>query len=121
MRRKIYKLNIRSVIAVLLAKKDYQLLSDKEYGEIKNKIRYKNMALIATSVAAAGNIAKVATYNNLLALNYPLWCEMVKESIDKAKIELRSTKIYEKAIEGRHVVDENFKYIISLIDEADKC
>lgn len=102
-------------------KKEYQLLSDKEYGEIKNKIRYKNMALIATSVAAAGNIAKVATYNNLLALNYPLWCEMVKESIDKAKIELRSTKIYEKAIEGRHVVDENFKYIISLIDEADKC
>lgn len=100
-------------------KKNYQLISDKEYGEIKNRIKYRNMSLIAISVASVGNIAKVATYNNLLAFNYPLWLEMVKESIEKTKIEFRNTKTYEKVIEGRHVIDENFDYLISLINEND--
>ena len=99
--------------------KNYQLISDKEYGEIKNRIKYRNMSLIAISVASVGNIAKVATYNNLLAFNYPLWLEMVKESIEKTKIEFRNTKTYEKVIEGRHVIDENFDYLISLINEND--
>ena len=75
------------------------------------------MSLIAVSVATAGNIAKVASYNNLLALNYPLWCTMVKEAVEKTKIELRSTKTFETAIEGRHVIDENFEYLVSIINE----
>ena len=98
-------------------KKSYQSLSEKEYGEIKNRIKFRNMSLIAVSVASAGNIAKVASYNNLLALNYPLWCTMVKEAIEKTKIELRSTKTFETAIEGRHVIDENFEYLVSIINE----
>lgn len=77
------------------------------------------MSLIAMSVASAGNIVKVATYNNLLAHNYPLWLEMVKKSIEKAKIELRNTKTYENVIEGRHVINENFDYFISLVNEND--
>lgn len=100
---------------------NYTLQAEKEYSCIKNNIKFKRMSLVALSVASAGDIGKVIMYQgNPLAINYALWCSMIKEALLNAAIQIRDTKDYEKVIENRHVIDENFEAILNLIEKTDE-
>ena len=74
------------------------------------------MHFIAYSVATCGNVAKIIAYQgNPLALNLPLWYAMIKEATGECIILTRNSKDYEKAIEGRHIIDEDFDYLFSFL------
>lgn len=91
---------------------DFSLTAEKEYVEVKNKIKLHNMLFVAYSVASCGNIAKVCAYQgNPTAFNLPLWLGMIKESVTQVVIANRNTKCYEEAIENRHIIDESFKQL----------
>lgn len=91
---------------------DFSLTAEKEYVEIKNKIKLHNMLFVAYSVATCGNIAKLCVYQgNPTAFNLPLWLGMIKESVTQVVIANRNTKSYEEAIENRHIIDERFKQL----------
>lgn len=89
---------------------EFVLTSEKEYVEVKNKIKLHNMLFVSYSVASCGNIAKICAYQgNPTAFNLPLWLGMIKESITQVTILNRDSKNYEKAIENRHTIGENFE------------
>lgn len=91
---------------------DFSLTAEKEYVEVKNKIKLHNMLFVAYSVASCGNIAKLCVYQgNPTAFNLPLWLGMIKESVTQVVIANRNTKSYEEAIENRHIIDESFKQL----------
>lgn len=98
--------------------KEFTLNAEKEYVEIKNKIKLHNMLSISYAVASCGNIAKICAYQgNPNAFNLPLWLGMIKEAICQVSIQTRSTKCYEKVIENRHIIDENFKVLSSIMNK----
>lgn len=88
---------------------EFVLTAEKEYVEVKNKIKLHNMLFVSYSVASFGNIAKICAYQgNPTAFNLPLWLGMIKESITQVRILNRNSKNHEQAIENRHIIDENF-------------
>lgn len=88
---------------------EFVLTAEKEYVEVKNKIKLHNMLFVSYSVASCGNIAKIFAYQgNPTAFNLPLWLGMIKESITQVTILNRNSKNHEQAIENRHTIDENF-------------
>ena len=88
---------------------EFVLTAEKEYVEVKNKIKLHNMLFVSYSVASCGNIAKIIAYQgNPTAFNLPLWLGMIKESITQVTILNRNSKNHEQAIENRHTIDENF-------------
>lgn len=94
------------------------LISEKEYKKIKEEIKKRNMHFIAYSVATCGNVAKIIAYQgNPLALNLPLWYAMIKEATGQCIILTRNSKDYEKAIKGRHIIDEDFDYLFSFLQD----
>lgn len=94
----------------------FNLTAEKEYVEVKNKIKLHNMLFVSYSVASCGNIAKICAYQgNPAAFNLPLWLGMIKESVTQITIITRSSKKYEEAIENRHIIDENFDKLYSSI------
>lgn len=100
-------------------KKFYELTSEREYGQIKNDIKLRRMLYLATSVAAVGNVGKIVAYGgNPLAINIVTWEEFVKNAIVDYNIWHRESKDYEKVIETRHVLDENFEYLLSQYAET---
>lgn len=95
-------------------KKIYELTSEREYGQIKNDIKLHRMLYLATSVAAVGNVGKVVAYGgNPLAINLVTWEEFAKNAVVDFYVRHRDSKDYEKVIEARHVIDENFEYLLS--------
>lgn len=95
---------------------DFSLTAEKEYVEVKNKIKLHNMLFVAYSVASCGNIAKLCVYQgNPTAFNLPLWLGMIKESVTQVVIANRNTKCYEEAITNRLIMDENFNQLYSSI------
>lgn len=93
-----------------------QLISEREYVEVKRIEKKVKMKFIASSVAVAGNVAKICAYQgNPLAFNYSLWYEMIKQSISKVTI-LTKDKDAENAIEKRHLLDENFDVLLANAD-----
>lgn len=95
---------------------EFSLEAEKEYIEVKNKIKLHNMLFVSYSVASCGNIAKIYAYQgNPTAFNLSLWLGMIKESITQITILNRNSKDYEKAIEHRRVIDENFERLYSSI------
>lgn len=110
----VIELVIRIYYFLVCKKKadDFSLEAEKEYVEIKNKIKLHDMLFVSYAVASCGNIAKICAYQgNPTAFNLPLWLGMTKEAITKAEITTRNSKYYEKAIENRHVIDENFRIL----------
>ena len=94
------------------------LISEKEYKRIKQELKKRYLHFIAYSVATCGNVVKVIAYQgNPSAVNIPLWYAMIKEAVGQCAILIRNSKDYEKAIENRHVVDENFDWLYSLLKE----
>lgn len=92
--------------------KQQSLLFEKEYGRVKNNIKLHRMLFLSNSIALAGNISKIAIYEgNPLAINIVVWGDFVKESVTQVQIENRLTKDFEKVIEQRHVIDENFEQL----------
>lgn len=95
---------------------DFSLTAEKEYVEVKNKIKLHNMLFVAYSVASCGNIAKLCVYQgNPTAFNLPLWLGMIKESVTQVVIANRNTKCYEEAITNRLIMDDNFNQLYSSI------
>lgn len=95
-------------------KKNYELTYESEYVQIKNDIKLQRMLYLATSVAAVGNVGKVVAYGgNPLAINLVTWEEFAKNAIVDFYVRHRDSKDYENAIEARHVIDENFEYLLS--------
>lgn len=114
----VIELIIRLYYHLVCKKKpdDFSLAAEKEYVEIKNKIKLHNMLFVAYSVASCGNIAKICVYQgNPTAFNLPLWLGMIKESVTQVVIANRDSKCYEKAIENRNIIDENFNQLYSSI------
>ena len=71
------------------------------------------MLLIAYSVSVFGDIAKICAYQgNPNAINVAIWYGFVKEAVKKLQVASRDNTV-EKAIEYRHIIDENFKNLIS--------
>lgn len=102
--------------------KDFSLGAEKEYIELKNKIKLHNILFVSYAVASCGNIAKICAYQgNPTALNLPLWFGMIREALAKAEILTRNSKYYEKAIENRHIIDENFKNLCSMLWNKNNC
>ena len=90
-----------------------QLVSEREYVEVKNNEKKVKMKLVASSIAVAGNVAKICAYQgNPNAFNYSLWYEMIKQAIAGTTI-LTKDKAAEHAIEKRHVIDENFDILLA--------
>lgn len=89
---------------------EFSLAAEKEYVEVKNKIKLHNILFTSYSVASCGNIAKICAYQgNPTAFNLPLWLGMIKEAVTQVEILNRNSKDYETAIENRHIIDENFE------------
>lgn len=85
------------------------LLCEKEYGQIRNNIKLHRMLMISDSIAATGNVAKVAAYQgNPLAINTAIWFDFLQEAIVQVQIYNRPTSDYEKSIESRHRIEDNF-------------
>lgn len=95
-------------------KEESALLSQREYVEIKNKIKFHRICAIAHSIAVAGNITKLYVKGNPNAFNLPLVVGFIKEAVIQAKILARDTKEFEEAVEARYVIDNNWKYLIEL-------
>ncbi len=94
----------------------FVLTAEKEYVEVKNKIKLHNMLFVSYSVASCGNIAKICAYQgNPTAFNLPLWLGMIKESVTQITILKRNSKEHEKTIENRHIIDENFEKLSSSV------
>ena len=100
--------------------KEFSLKAEKEYVEVKNSIKLHNMLFVSYAIASCGNVMKICIYQgNPNAFNLPLWLGMIKEAMTQAMIILRSSKSYEKVIEARHIIDENFEYLCSMINKTD--
>lgn len=100
-------------------KEESATLSTKEFIEIRNKIKFHRISAIAHSIAVAGNIAKIFVKRNPNALNLPLLIGFIKEAVTQAKIITRDTKAFEEVIEGRYVIDNNWKYLAELNNRID--
>lgn len=96
-----------------IAESESPLLSEKEYVQVKKSEKKVKMKFVASSVAAAGNVAKIIAYEgNPLAFNYSIWYEMIKQAIAEVVI-VTKDKSGETAIETRHILDENFEILLS--------
>ena len=92
--------------------------SEREYEEIKLNIKKHNMLAISYAIASFGNAVKIAAYSgNPTAFNLPLWIGMIKEAIGQLVIHTRSSKVFEKGIERRHVIDENFLSLLNKLED----
>lgn len=92
--------------------------SEREYEEIKLNIKKHNMLAISYAIASFGNAVKIAAYSgNPTAFNLPLWIGMIKEAIGQLVIHTRSSKVFEKGIERRHVIDENFLSLLNKFED----
>ena len=88
------------------------ILCEQEYAKIKNNIKLHKLLFIAHSVAAAGNAAKIATYQgNPTSINLPVWLATAKEAVTMARVALRD-KSGEQAIEGRHQIEDCWEYLL---------
>ena len=88
-------------------------ISEQEYVKIRNDIKLHKLLFIANSVASVGNVIKIFSYHgNPSAINFPLWLGMIKESIAMTRIAMRKTKNYERAIEDRHEIDDNWDILL---------
>ena len=77
---------------------EFSLEAEKEYVEVKNKIKLHNMLFASYSVASCGNIAKICAYQgNPTAFNLSLWLGMIRESVTQIEILNRNSKGDEKA------------------------
>lgn len=95
---------------------EFSLEAEKEYVEVKNKIKLHNMLFASYSVASCGNIAKICAYQgNLTAFNLSLWLGMIRESVTQIEILNRNSKGDENAVENRHIIDENFEKLYSSV------
>ena len=100
--------------------KEFSLKAEKEYVEVKNSIKLHNMLFVSYAIASCGNVMKICIYQgNPNAFNLPLWLGMIKEAITQVMIILRSSKSYERVMEARHIIDENFEYLYSMINKTD--
>ena len=89
------------------------LMSEREYEKVMLNRKLHNMLLIAYSVSAFGNIAKICSYQgNPNAINVAIWYGFVKEAVIKLQVVSRDDTV-ETAIESRHIIDENFNNLIS--------
>lgn len=96
-----------------LNESESQLLSEREYITVKNNEKKLNMKFVASSIAVAGNVAKICAYEgNPSAFNYSIWYEMIQHSISEVTI-MTKDKSAENAIEKRHVLDENFEILLN--------
>lgn len=87
------------------------ILAENEYKKIKFNQKQHSVSYIAYSVAVCGNIAKVAIFQgNPNAINASIWLKFIKESIRNIEMIIRDQS-GEKAIENRHVIDENFRIL----------
>ena len=95
---------------------EFSLEAEKEYVEVKNKIKLHNMLFASYSVASCGNIAKIFAYQgNPTAFNLSLWLGMIRESVTQIEILNRNSKGDENAVENRHIIDENFEKLYSSV------
>lgn len=95
---------------------EFSLEAEKEYVEVKNKIKLHNMLFASYSVASCGNIAKICAYQgNPTAFNLSLWLGMIRESVTQIEILNRNSKGDENAVENRHIIDENFEKLYSSV------
>lgn len=97
-------------------KEESATISTREFIEIKNKVKFHRICAIAHSIAVAGNITKLLVMKNPNALNLPLMIGFIKEAITQAKIITRDTKEFEEIIEGRYILDNNWKYLAELTE-----
>lgn len=95
---------------------EFSLEAEKEYVEVKNKIKLHDMLFASYSVASCGNIAKICAYQgNPTAFNLSLWLGMIRESVTQIEILNRNSKGDENAVENRHIIDENFEKLYSSV------
>ena len=95
---------------------EFSLEAEKEYVEVKNKIKLHNMLFASYSVASCGNIAKICAYQgNPTAFNLSLWLGMIRESVTQIEILNRNSKGDENAVENTHIIDENFEKLYSSV------
>lgn len=95
---------------------EFSLEAEKEYVEVKNKIKLHNMLFASYSVASCGNIAKICAYQgNPTAFNLSLWLGMIRESVTQIEILNRNSKGDENAVENRHIIDENLEKLYSSV------
>lgn len=96
-----------------IAESESPLLSEREYVQVKKSEKNVKMKFVASSVAVAGNVAKIIAYEgNPLAFNYSIWYEMIKKAIAEVVI-ITKDKSGETAIETRHIIDDNFEVLLS--------
>ena len=105
---------------ILIAKQEESksfLISENEYIQVQNKKKLHKLLFIAYSVASCGNITKVVTFQgNPTAINAVVWYSFIKESIAMASMKInRQEKTVENIIEDRHIIDENFDYLYSIL------
>ena len=84
---------------------EFSLEAEKEYVEVKNKIKLHNMLFASYSVASCGNIAKICAYQgNPTAFNLSLWLGMIRESVTQIEILNRNSKGDENAVENLSLI-----------------
>jgi len=90
-----------------------RIMAEREYEKVMLNRKLHNMLLIAYSVSVFGDIAKICAYQgNPNAINVAIWYGFVKEAVKKLQVVSRDNTV-EKAIECRHIIDENFNNLIS--------
>ena len=82
-----------------------QTVSEIEFTQIKNDIKLHKMLIIASAIGTGGNFTKIVINGNPLEFNFPVWLQLLKESVVAVKIATRTTKSFEKVIENRHDLD----------------
>lgn len=96
-------------------------ISIKEYEKAKLNIKKSRMKFAAYATASSGNLVKMSLYGmNPLAFNLPLWLGLIKQIINQAVICVRDSRGYEKAIENRYELENNWEIILRNIDNLSK-
>jgi hypothetical protein len=87
-------------------------LAEKEFWNIKNKIKLHKMLFYSHAIASAGNVLKIAFYNgNPLALNISEWVMLFKRGFDYLNIKnaYKKNEHYEKIINNRKKINDKWK------------
>ncbi|MFR9504033.1 MAG: hypothetical protein SNH73_06260 [Rikenellaceae bacterium] len=91
-----------------------EILFEKEYHRIMSNRKRHNLLMTAYSVAATGNIAKVAAYSGSPnAINIPIWYSFAKEAVTKFVIVGSDSNFYIHAIENRDLIEERFNQLLT--------
>lgn len=89
---------------------------EQEYVNIKKEEKERKMMFLAYSIAVAGNIGKVVSYQGSpFAINAAVWYQFAREAISQYIIYTNESKYYIKTIENRHLIDENFERLLQAI------